>query len=93
MVIYFNFCLFGIVVSSSDCNPRGPGFYSRLYLRNFSGSIGSETGSTQPHEDNWVAVDKHQGGPSGLTSPSDGRIHINSTICLLNLHTEEGFEI
>ena len=32
-------------------------------------------------------------GPPGLTSPSDGRIAINSTICLLNLHTAEGFGI
>ena len=44
--------LFGIVVSTSDCHPRGPGFDSRLYLRNFSGSIGSGMGSTQPREDN-----------------------------------------
>ena len=29
-------------------------------------------------------------GPPGLTSPSDGRIAINSTICLLNIHTAEG---
>ena len=48
--------LFGIVVSTSDCHPRGPGFHSRLYSRNFSGSIGSGTGSTQPREDNWVAT-------------------------------------
>ena len=48
--------LFGIVVSTSDCHPRGPGFDSRLYPRNFSGSIGSGTGSTQPREDNWVAT-------------------------------------
>ena len=27
--------LFGIVVSTSDCHPRGPGFDSRLYPRNF----------------------------------------------------------
>ena len=26
-------------------------------------------------------------GPPGLTSPSDGLIAINSTICLLNIHT------
>ena len=32
-------------------------------------------------------------GPPGLTSPSDGRIAINSTICLLNIHTAEGFGI
>ena len=48
--------LFGIVVSTSDCRPRGPGFDSRLYPRNFCGSIGSGMGSTQPHEDNWVAT-------------------------------------
>ena len=36
------------MVSTSDCHPRGPGFDSRLYPRNFSGSIGSGTGSTQP---------------------------------------------
>ena len=28
-------------------------------------------------------------GPPGLTSPSDGRIAINSTTCLLNIHTAE----
>ena len=32
-------------------------------------------------------------GPPGLTSPSDGQIAINSTICLLNIHTAEGFGI
>ena len=32
-------------------------------------------------------------GPPGLTSPSDGRIAINSTICLPNIHTAEGFGI
>ena len=32
-------------------------------------------------------------GQPGLTSPSDGRIAINSTICLLNIHTTEGFGI
>ena len=48
--------LFGIVVSTSDYHPIGPGFDSRLYHRNFSGSIGSGTGSTQPCEDNWVAT-------------------------------------
>ena len=32
-------------------------------------------------------------GPPGLTSPSDGRIAINSTICLLNIRTAEGFGI
>ena len=48
--------LFGIVVSTSDCHPRGPGFDSRLYPRLFFGSVGSGTGSTQPREDNWVAT-------------------------------------
>ena len=48
--------LFGIVVSTSDCHPKGPGFDSRLYPRNFSGSVVSGTGSTQPREDNWVAT-------------------------------------
>ena len=48
--------VFGIVVSASDCHPRGPGFDSRLYPRNLSGSIGSGTVSTQPREDNWVAT-------------------------------------
>ena len=48
--------LFGIVVNTSDCHPRGPGFDSWLYPRNFSGSIGSGTGSTQSREDNWVAT-------------------------------------
>ena len=32
-------------------------------------------------------------GPPGLTSPSDGRIAIMSTICLLNIHTAERFGI
>ena len=49
-------CLFGIVVSTSDCHPRGLGFDSRLYPRNFSGSIGSGTRSTQPREENCVAT-------------------------------------
>ena len=48
--------LFGIVVTRLTCHPRGPGFDSQLYPINFSGSIGSETGSTQPREDNWVAT-------------------------------------
>ena len=48
--------LFGIVVSTSDCHPRGPGFDLRLYPRILSGSIGSGTGSTQPREDNWIAT-------------------------------------
>ena len=48
--------LYGIVVSMSDCHPRGPGFDSRLYARNFSGSVGSGTWSTQPPDDNWVTT-------------------------------------
>ena len=39
--------LFGIVFSMTDCHSRVPVFDSRLYPRNFSGSIGSGTGSTQ----------------------------------------------
>ena len=31
--------LFGTVVSTSDCHPRGPGFVSQLYPTNFSRSI------------------------------------------------------
>ena len=42
--------------TTDDCNARGPGFDSRLYLRNLSGSIGSGTGSTQPREVKWVAI-------------------------------------
>ena len=48
--------LFGIVVSTSDCHPRGPGFDSRLYPRKFSESIGSGTGFFQTREDNWLAT-------------------------------------
>ena len=36
--------------------PRVPGFDSRLYPGNFSESIGSGTGSTQPREENCVAI-------------------------------------
>ena len=36
---------------------------------------------------------KAPGGPPGLTSLSDGRITINSIVCLLNIHTAEGFGI
>ena len=32
-------------------------------------------------------------GPPGLTSPSDGRIAINSVICVLNIHTAEMYGI
>ena len=57
-IICYIYCdrLFGVVVETSDCHPRGPGFDSRLYLRKFSGSIGSGTDSTQPREDNLVAI-------------------------------------
>ena len=48
--------MFGIVVSTSDYHPRGPGFKSRLCPRNFSGSVGSGTWSTQPCEANWVST-------------------------------------
>ena len=49
-ILKFPYChkfdqLFGLVVSTSDCHPR-----------NFSGSIGSGTGSTHLREDNWVAT-------------------------------------
>ena len=58
LMVYYDITdhLFGIVVSTSDCHPRGPGFDSRLYPRNFSGSIRSGTGSIQPSENNWVAT-------------------------------------
>ena len=36
---------------------------------------------------------KAPSGPPDLMSPSDGRIAINSTICLLNICTAEGFGI
>ena len=49
--------LFGNVVCMSDYHPRGPGYDSRLYPRNVSGSIGSGTGSTQPREANWELLD------------------------------------
>ena len=48
--------LFGIMVSTSDCHPRVPGFDSLLYPRNVSGSIGSGTWHNQPREDNQVAT-------------------------------------
>ena len=32
-------------------------------------------------------------GPPGLTSPSDGQIAINSTICLLNIRRGESGEL
>ena len=35
----------------ADYHQRDPGFDSRLYPRNLSGIIDSETGSTQPHEE------------------------------------------
>ena len=51
-VTLFQDRLFGIVVNMSDCHPRGPRFDSRLHPKNFTGSIGSGTESTQPLEDN-----------------------------------------
>ena len=60
--------LSGIVVSISDCHPRGTGFDSRLYRINFSGGIGSETGSTQPREHNWQL--KLTDMPSGVVKLS-----------------------
>ena len=36
---------------------------------------------------------KSPSGPPGLTSPSDGRIAIKSTKCLLNIYTAEGLGI
>ena len=47
---------FGKAVSAADYHSRGPGFDSRLYPKNFPGSIGSGTGYTKPREDNWVAT-------------------------------------
>ena len=40
----------------SDCHPRGPNFDPRLYNRNFPGSIGSGSRSTQPREENWLFI-------------------------------------
>ena len=48
-----NLCYFVIETINM---PSGPGFDSRLYPRNVSGSIGSGTGSTQPCEDNLVTT-------------------------------------
>ena len=48
--------LFCIVISTSDCHPRGPGFDFRLYHRNISARVGPGADSTQPHEENWVAT-------------------------------------
>ena len=45
IMIFFRM-FFGLMVSTSDCHPRGPGFDSRLYLRNFPGSIEFGMGST-----------------------------------------------
>ena len=45
------FFLFFLLYASVD-----PGFDFRLYLRNFSGSVGSGTCSSQPREDNRVAT-------------------------------------
>ena len=45
-----------MVVSTSDCHPRGPWFDARLYLRNFSWKYRIWNGVTQPREDNWGAT-------------------------------------
>ena len=44
-VINLRVRIFGIVVTTSGCHPKGPRFDSRLYPRNFSGSIGSGNGA------------------------------------------------
>ena len=44
----------------------------------------------------WLIVcstQKSPRGPPGLTYPLDGQIAINSTICLCNIYTVEGFGI
>ena len=48
--------LFSIVDKTSDFHPKGPGFDSQLYSRNFSGSKVSGTGDTQPRKANWLAI-------------------------------------
>ena len=45
------FCKYSVEVRMSDYYPSGPRFYSWLYPRNFSGSIGSGIVTTQPCED------------------------------------------
>ena len=53
---YIHYVLRAMAFSMSDCHPGGPRFDSRLYPRNFSRSIGSGMGSTQPREANWLAT-------------------------------------
>ena len=38
----YHYYLLGVVISISDSHPKGPGFDSRLYARNFSGSVNLE---------------------------------------------------
>ena len=52
-VLYVDRLIFIVV---STWHPIRPWFDSRLLPRNFPGSIGSGTGSTQPREDNWIAT-------------------------------------
>ena len=56
LIIIIIYRLFGVVVRTSICYPRDPGFDFWLYPGNFSGSIGFGTGSTQSREDNCVAT-------------------------------------
>ena len=42
--------------NTSHCHPKDPVFDSHLQPRNFTRSIRSETGSTQPREANWLAT-------------------------------------
>ena len=56
LIVIFYDRLFSIAVSTSDCHPRGPEFDFRLYHRNFTESMVSGTGYTQPREDIWVAI-------------------------------------
>ena len=48
----------------------------------------------KPGDGTWpTPIDKAPREPPGLISPSNERITVNSTICLLNVCTAEGFEI
>ena len=47
----------------------------------------------KPGDAHSLLLSKSTKGPPDLTSPSDERIAINGTICLLNIHTAEGFGI
>ena len=89
--------LYGIVVSTSDCHPRGPRFDSQLYpsVIVLCGSMMMKGRGESETRCRLIACSSRKAprGPPGLTSPSDGRIAINSIICLLNIHTAEGFGI